>query len=80
VERYPNLKEIRWVQDEPANMGPAPHMRLNLFSELDLPVQVISRSASSSPSVGVHSRHVDEQKSIMTESFAAPRTRPDEHY
>jgi 2-oxoglutarate decarboxylase len=80
VQRYPNLKEIRWVQDEPANMGPAPHLRLNLFDELDLPVQIISRSASSSPSVGVHSRHVEEQKGIMTESFAAPRTQPDEHY
>ena len=80
IERYPNLKEIRWVQDEPANMGPAPHLRLNVFPELDLPVQVLSRSASSSPSVGVHSRHVEEQKTLMTEAFAAPRTRPDEHY
>ena len=34
-----NLKEIRWVQDEPANMGPSPHYRLNLFAELDRPVQ-----------------------------------------
>jgi 2-oxoglutarate dehydrogenase E1 component len=80
IERYPNLKEIRWVQDEPANMGPAPHLRLNLFPELDLPVQILSRAASSSPSVGVHSRHVEEQKSLMTEAFAAPRMRPDEHY
>ncbi|MGH7268093.1 MAG: multifunctional oxoglutarate decarboxylase/oxoglutarate dehydrogenase thiamine pyrophosphate-binding subunit/dihydrolipoyllysine-residue succinyltransferase subunit, partial [Candidatus Rokuibacteriota bacterium] len=27
--RYPNLREVRWVQDEPANMGPWPHMALH---------------------------------------------------
>ena len=31
---------------------------------------VISRPASSSPSVGQHSRHVEEQKGIMSEAFA----------
>ena len=52
IARYPNLKEMRWVQDEPANMGPAPYFRLNLFPTLDLEVEVLSRPASSSPSVG----------------------------
>ena len=28
LAKYPNLKEVRWVQDEPANMGPWPHMAL----------------------------------------------------
>ena len=30
LAKYPNLEEVRWVQDEPANMGPWPHMALNL--------------------------------------------------
>ena len=80
IKRYPNLREIRWVQDEPANMGPAPHLRLNLFDELDMPVKVISRAASSSPSVGVHSRHVEEQKAILTAAFSEPASTPDENY
>jgi 2-oxoglutarate dehydrogenase E1 component len=80
IERYPHLRDVRWVQDEPGNMGPAPHLRLNLFPQLDRPVQVISRPPSSSPSVGVHSRHVEEQKAILTEAFAEPAKRPDEHY
>ena len=80
IARYPHLREVRWVQDEPANMGPAPHLRLNVFPELDLPVQVISRSASSSPAGGVHSRHVEEQKALLAQAFADPRKRPDEHY
>lgn len=70
IAKYPNLKEVRWVQDEPGNMGPAPHFRLNLFPELDRPVKVISREQSSSPSVGLHSRHVEEQKTLVAEAFA----------
>ena len=68
--RFPNLREVRWVQDEPANMGPAPHLQLNLFGQLDQQVRVISRPESSSPSVGQHSRHVEEQKALIDEAFA----------
>jgi 2-oxoglutarate decarboxylase len=80
IAKYPNLREVRWVQDEPANMGPAPHFRLNLFPTLDREVTVLSRPASSSPSVGVHSRHVEEQKSLMTAAFAEPAGRAAESY
>ena len=55
------------MQDEPANMGPAPHYRLNLFPGLDRPVKVIARPPSSSPSVGQHSRHVEELKQNPSE-------------
>ncbi len=72
IARYPNLKDIRWVQDEPANMGPSPHFQLNLFRTLDREVKIIARSASSSPSVGQHSRHVEEQKALLAAAFAAP--------
>ncbi|WP_221176902.1 multifunctional oxoglutarate decarboxylase/oxoglutarate dehydrogenase thiamine pyrophosphate-binding subunit/dihydrolipoyllysine-residue succinyltransferase subunit [Nocardioides pocheonensis] len=68
--RFPNLREVRYIQDEPTNMGPAPHFRLNLFPQLDQEVAVISRPESSSPSVGQHSRHVEEQKSLMDQAFA----------
>ncbi|MCW2857554.1 MAG: kgd [Marmoricola sp.] len=70
LSRFPNLRSVRWVQDEPANMGPAPHFRLNLFGQLDQEVSLISRAKSSSPSVGQHSRHVEEQKSLMDQAFA----------
>ena len=35
IAKYPNLKAIRWVQDEPRNMGPWPHYQLNVWPELD---------------------------------------------
>jgi len=68
--RFPNLRQVRWVQDEPVNMGPAPHFRLNLFDELDQEVEIVARTESSSPSVGQHSRHVEEQKALVDQAFA----------
>jgi 2-oxoglutarate dehydrogenase E1 component len=69
--RFPNLKEVRWVQDEPANMGPWPHMAVHLTPELDgIPFSRVSRPQSSSPSVGQHSRHLEEQKILMQQAFA----------
>ncbi|MFP5253649.1 MAG: multifunctional oxoglutarate decarboxylase/oxoglutarate dehydrogenase thiamine pyrophosphate-binding subunit/dihydrolipoyllysine-residue succinyltransferase subunit [Actinomycetes bacterium] len=71
LARYPNLREIRWVQDEPANMGPWPHMALNLTPQLGgIPFYRVSRPESSSPSVGQHSRHVEEQKALLQQAFS----------
>jgi len=71
LAKYPNLREVRWVQDEPANMGPWPHMALNLTPELDgMPFYRVSRPESSSPSVGQHSRHIEEQKALIQQAFS----------
>jgi multifunctional 2-oxoglutarate metabolism enzyme len=70
LARFPRLREVRWVQDEPANMGPWPHMALNLTSELSVPFYRVSRPESSSPSVGQHSRHVEEQKELLEQAFS----------
>ncbi len=71
LAKYPNLQEIRWVQDEPANMGPWPHLALNLTPELGgIPFFRVSRPESSSPSVGQHSRHVEEQKALLQQAFS----------
>ena len=71
LSRFPNLRSVRWVQDEPANMGPWPHMALNLTPELDgIPFYRVSRPESSSPSVGQHSRHIEEQKALIQQAFS----------
>jgi 2-oxoglutarate dehydrogenase E1 component len=71
LAKYPNLEEVRWVQDEPANMGPWPHMALHLTTELGgIPFYRVSRPESSSPSVGQTSRHVEEQKSLLQQAFS----------
>ena len=70
LAKYPNLEEIRWVQDEPANMGPWPHMKLNLAPELgDIPFNRVSRHESSAPSVGQASVHQSELKTLLRQAF-----------
>ncbi|MGH3448649.1 MAG: multifunctional oxoglutarate decarboxylase/oxoglutarate dehydrogenase thiamine pyrophosphate-binding subunit/dihydrolipoyllysine-residue succinyltransferase subunit, partial [Nocardioidaceae bacterium] len=71
LAKYPNLAEVRWVQDEPANMGPWPHMKLNLAPELDgVPFNRVSRAESAAPSVGQHSVHQTELKTLLEQAFA----------
>ncbi len=69
--KYPNLEEIRWVQDEPANMGPWPHMKLNMALELGgIPFNRVSRDESAAPSVGQASVHQAELKALLEQAFA----------
>jgi 2-oxoglutarate dehydrogenase E1 component len=68
--RYPNLRELRWVQDEPANMGAWPHMSLNLAPELPVPLMRVSRPESTSPAVGQASRHKEELAALIDRAFS----------
>jgi len=70
IARYPHLKAVRWVQDEPLNMGPWPHYQMFVWPELDVEVEGITRPASSSPSVGTIKRHVEEQKLLVDRALA----------
>ncbi|NPC96143.1 multifunctional oxoglutarate decarboxylase/oxoglutarate dehydrogenase thiamine pyrophosphate-binding subunit/dihydrolipoyllysine-residue succinyltransferase subunit [Nocardioides sp. zg-DK7169] len=70
IARYPHLKEVRWVQDEPLNMGPWPHYALNVVPELDAKVVAVTREESSSPAVGTVKRHQAEQKDLLGRAFA----------
>jgi 2-oxoglutarate dehydrogenase E1 component len=80
IESLPNLKAIRWVQDEPRNMGPWPHYALNVWPHLEIPVEAVTREASSSPSVGTLKRHMEEQKALVNRAFAELSDRPDHDY
>jgi 2-oxoglutarate dehydrogenase E1 component len=71
LNRYPSLREVRWVQDEPRNMGAWPFMALNLRPHLDgRPLSVVSRPASTSPAVGSASQHQAEHRELMDQAFA----------
>ncbi|QCW50519.1 multifunctional oxoglutarate decarboxylase/oxoglutarate dehydrogenase thiamine pyrophosphate-binding subunit/dihydrolipoyllysine-residue succinyltransferase subunit [Nocardioides dongxiaopingii] len=70
IARFPHLKAVRWVQDEPENMGPWPHYALNVWADLDAQVEGIMRPQSSSPSVGTVKRHLAEQKELLERAFA----------
>ncbi len=70
IARYPHLKQVRWVQDEPANNGPWPDYQLNVWPDVDATVERVSRAQSSSPSVGTVKRHMAEQKDLLDQAFA----------
>ena len=64
---YPNLEEIVWVQEEPANMGCWPSMRWRLPDaiEADIPIRYIGRPERASPSEGYPAAHRTEQERIV---------------
>ena len=79
IAKYPHLKAIRWVQDEPRNMGPWPHYQLNVWPELGVTVEPITRPASAAPSVGTLKRHAEEQKTLMDAAFESPNGRGEDY-
>ena len=71
MAKYPNLQEVRWVQDEPANQGPWPFVALNLTQHLGgKPFYRVSRPEMSAPSVGSHSVHLAEQQTLVKQAFS----------
>jgi len=71
-EKYPNVDEVRWVQEEPANQGAWPFYGLHL-RELypDLPRLVrVSRRVMAAPSAGSGKVHEVEQREIIEKAFS----------
>ena len=58
------------MQEEPENQGAWPFMAMNLPKYIDRPVAPITRHASSSPAVGSHHRHEEEQLALVEAAFA----------
>ena len=61
---------LLWVQDEPANQGPWPHIALTTQDHLDgRTLRRVSRRATASPATGSHHLHEEEQNALITEAF-----------
>ncbi|MGE8077754.1 2-oxoglutarate dehydrogenase E1 component [Peribacillus loiseleuriae] len=69
--KYPNLKEIVWLQEEPKNMGAWTFVEPRLYelAPEGVSVSYIGRKRRSSPSEGDPLVHKQEQNRIMTESI-----------
>src|SRR3712207_9509807 len=65
--RYPNLREVVWVQEEPRNMGARAHMlpRLMQIMPDHLDFGYIGRPERASPCEGYPAAHVGEQSRIV---------------
>jgi 2-oxoglutarate dehydrogenase E1 component len=71
---------VVWVQEEPANMGAWPFLRLQLGEQLlgKWPFSLVSRPESASPASGSATAHKQEQEHLIGLAFAMPgRTKPD---
>ncbi|HEX3511640.1 MAG TPA: multifunctional oxoglutarate decarboxylase/oxoglutarate dehydrogenase thiamine pyrophosphate-binding subunit/dihydrolipoyllysine-residue succinyltransferase subunit [Solirubrobacteraceae bacterium] len=66
--RYPNLREVLWVQEEPRNMGARAHMfpRLMQIMPHEMHFGYIGRPERASPGEGYPAAHIDEQNRIVT--------------
>ena len=73
IDRYPKLREVCWVQEEPENMGAWEFARPLLESIADgkLPLRYIGRSRNSSPSEGSSTWHAANQRTIVDQVFEA---------
>jgi 2-oxoglutarate dehydrogenase E1 component len=71
LSRYPNLREVLWVQEEPQNMGTWRAVRHRL--EEGLPAEVdlryCGRAWRASPSEGYPTAHLLEQERIVSEAL-----------
>ena len=70
LQRHATARDIVWVQEEPANMGPLFYMlpRLRRIAG-GRPVLSVKRSASASPATGSAKAHEVEQKTLLTLAF-----------
>lgn len=72
LDRYPNVSEFYWVQEEPANQGAWPFLGLalpELLPEKLAGVKRVSRRAMSAPSSGSSKVHAVEQQEIIDAAF-----------
>ena len=74
IDKYPKLKDLFWVQDEPCNMGAGnfvtPRVQ-TLIEGRKLRYEFIGRAESASPATGSHKAHVLEQQQILLQAFDA---------
>ena len=77
VDRYPNIDEVAWVQEEPKNMGAWSYIapRLRVAAGNALVIRYIGRPERASPAEGYPKAHADEQGRIVQEALDVPPPR-----
>ena len=73
ARRYPNLKEVVWVQEEPRNMGARKFVLPKIRDVLPQQIALVdvSRPERSSPAEGYPAAHKAEQDRIVTAAYGA---------
>jgi len=70
--RYPNARDVRWVQEEPANMGAWRGIRHRLEGVLPngATLSLVARKASPTPATGFYALHAEEEKELLDRALA----------
>lgn len=78
LSRYPNARDLVWVQEEPRNMGGwtfvEPHINRVLPDSVSL--SFAGRAESASPATGSGASHKLEQEMLVGEAFGDPPQHP----
>ena len=71
VARYPNLKEVLWVQEEPRNQGALSYVgpRLRMVVPRPIPLRHVSRPERASSAEGNGGAHRQEQRRLVLEAL-----------
>jgi 2-oxoglutarate dehydrogenase E1 component len=71
LQQYPAETPVRWVQEEPENMGAWPYWKNRYCGRLldRFPFSVVARRASASPATGSHAAHHHEQEALIQHAF-----------
>ena len=71
LTRYPSVRDVVWVQEEPRNMGALSYVgpRLRAVVPRELRLSHVARPERASPAEGKHIDHVVEQARVLRESF-----------
>jgi 2-oxoglutarate dehydrogenase E1 component len=78
LAQYPDGTQVRWIQEEPENMGAWRFLRLTLGDRIleRFPLCGIYRRASASPATGSHNAHIIEQERLLEAAFARVESEP----
>ncbi|MEO5989472.1 MAG: 2-oxoglutarate dehydrogenase E1 component, partial [Candidatus Eisenbacteria bacterium] len=71
LARYPKAMDVRWVQEEPENMGAWRHLRTPLEGVLPNGARLtrVSRPDASSPATGFYVMHQAQEKALLSEAL-----------
>jgi 2-oxoglutarate dehydrogenase E1 component len=71
LERYPNAREVVWLQEEPENMGPWNFVEARTWrvKERGYDLRHVARVESGSPATGSKAIHDQELADLMDETF-----------
>jgi 2-oxoglutarate dehydrogenase E1 component len=72
LSAYPNVRDIVWAQEEPANQGAWSHIALSLPDHLPetATLRRVSRKSAASPAAGSSKVHEAEQAALIEGIFA----------